>query len=395
MIKIEVNKTNNMISIIKMFFGNYIVDAKEYTLTSIRDRNKRDFEDNLYTNYFTLPYGISNISYSVDDVIINFNIEYIKSGTPVGLDCDSQQHEEMFIIIDETVYTNYKILINKLIEDARNYYDKNIKNRANKDSSLVVCYVWDDFWDDIYKRKRRPLNTVHLNEKSDEVLTDMKKFLSKETELEYETLGLPYKRNYLFEGYPGTGKTSLIYSLASELNMDVAIIQFNNEMDDIKFTRALMRLPKNTLLILEDIDVLFTDNRKKNDVNKNMITLSGLLNILDGLIHQEKQIIVMTTNFKCTLDNALQRPGRIDYTLHFDFATEGQIKAMYNKFLPKQLNMFDKFYKKISHLNITTATLQQFLFQNRSCEDIMTCIDELKLLVSNIDYNGKNLNLYM
>jgi len=177
--------------------------------------------------------------------------------------------------------------------------------------------------------------------------------------------------------------------------MDVAIIQFNNEIDDIKFTRAMMRVPKNTLLILEDIDVLFDDNRKKNDINKNMITLSGLLNILDGLMHQEKQIIVMTTNFKCTLDNALQRPGRIDYTLHFDFATKSQIKEMYTKFIPTQIDKFADFYRKIANMNITTATLQQFLFQYRSADDILEHIDELRTLVGAIDYSGKNLNLYM
>ena len=63
--------------------------------------------------------------------------------------------------------------------------------------------------------------------------------------------------NMLFHGYPGTGKTSLIYSLASELNMDVALVNFTREMNDIHLMRAMRRLPSNTILVLEDIDVLF------------------------------------------------------------------------------------------------------------------------------------------
>ena len=36
--------------------------------------------------------------------------------------------------------------------------------------------------------------------------------------------GVPYKLNLLFHGYPGTGKTSLVYSIASEPNMNVALL---------------------------------------------------------------------------------------------------------------------------------------------------------------------------
>ena len=40
----------------------------------------------------------------------------------------------------------------------------------------------------------------------------------------YIVVGIPYKMNMLFHGYPGiSGKTSLIYSLASELNADASI----------------------------------------------------------------------------------------------------------------------------------------------------------------------------
>ena len=86
--------------------------------------------------------------------------------------------------------------------------------------------------------------------------------MTPETQERYMNLGVPYKRNYLFEGYPGTGKTSLIYALASELDMDVMVINFDPDLNDVKFLRAIQKIPKNAILVLEDIDGLFEDRTK-------------------------------------------------------------------------------------------------------------------------------------
>ena len=391
---IEISLNNDMTSTsnkaILIYAGKHMVETKSYQIESHRNRRHRGGEKSDYIELWNIPYGISNIKYKDYD----FKIKYVKVGDPVGNDLtQSIIHKELYIMIDETKYPNFKEIINNFIKDARDYYKSNINDQI-VEKEKISCYMWDEYWDDIYRRKKRALSTVHLNKDSDKVLNDMQRFLSKETEELYELLGVPYKRNYLFEGYPGTGKTSLIWSLASELDMNVAILNFSSEIDDVKFTRAMLRIPKDTILVLEDIDVLFNENRKKNDENKNMITLSGLLNTLDGLAHQQKQIIVMTTNFKCTLDNALQRPGRIDYILHFDFANKNQIKAMFEKFLPKQKDKFNEFYKIIKKLDITTATLQQFLFQHIYDENILEYMDEFNKLVEDIDYSGKKLNMY-
>ena len=389
MIKIHINGIGQLLEkAILHFAGKYIVNPTCFHIESHRTRRARG-EAKDYKSLWNIPYGVSNIKYKDSE----FKINYIKIGDPVGIESATVIYTELYLIIDETKYPNYREILDTFMKDAREYYKHNINDQI-AEKEKITCYMWDEFWDDIYRRKKRPLSTVHLNKDSDKILQDMQRFLSKETEELYELLGVPYKRNYLFEGYPGTGKTSLTWSLASELNMNVAILNFVSKIDDVRFTRAMLSIPKDTILVLEDIDVLFNENRKKNDENKNMITLSGLLNILDGLGHQQKQIIVMTTNFKCTLDNALQRPGRIDYILHFDFANKNQIKAMYEKFLPKQKDRFDDFYKKIQRLDITTATLQQFLFQHIYDENIMDYINNLNKLVDSIDYTGNKLNMY-
>ena len=139
-------------------------------------------------------------------------------------------------------------------------------------------------------------------------------------------------------------------------------------------------------MVLEDIDTLF-ESRKKNDENKNIITFSGILNNLDGLGYQEKLITIITTNHKKKLDSALIRPGRIDKIVHFDYSNKEQIEHMYLRFIPNQKDNFNTFYKKIKHLKITTAILQQFLFTNIECDNIIECIPELEQLTNDNKYS--------
>ena len=52
--------------------------------------------------------------------------------------------------------------------------------------------------------------------------------------------------------------------------------------------------------------------------NGDAITLSFLLNLLDGVLESPGRILVMTSNFPERLDTALIRPGRIDVKIRFD-----------------------------------------------------------------------------
>lgn len=54
------------------------------------------------------------------------------------------------------------------------------------------------------------------------------------------------------------------------------------------------------------------DYEKRND----RLNLSGLLNVLDGIVECPGRILVITTNRPHVLDAALIRPGRIDKTIH-------------------------------------------------------------------------------
>ena len=71
--------------------------------------------------------------------------------------------------------------------------------------------------------------------------------------------------------------------------------------------------------------------------------------------------------------------------MKLDYADKYQTKKMFETFLPEQEDKFEYFYKRIKHKEYTTAMLQEFLFYNRDCEDIMKIIDKFIEIVEKND----------
>ena len=62
-------------------------------------------------------------------------------------------------------------------------------------------------------------------------------------------MGIPFRRGYLFHGPPGSGKTSIITALASELKYSISIINMADKlMDDSRFLHLLNKAPPHTLV---------------------------------------------------------------------------------------------------------------------------------------------------
>ena len=337
----------------------------------------------------SLDYGKNTIKY--DGVNIYINI--IQFNKPICSADVVDFHSIMEVQVlnnDNTLEDNRKI-IKEFFTKCLEHYDNIILDKLNETGKTTI-YIWDEYWETLEKGISRSLSTVYLDGVEEYVKTTLLDFLSDDTRKMYEKYGISWKYNMLFHGVPGTGKTSLIYSLASELDMNIALLSFTRKMEDSDFMRALRRLPENTILIIEDIDALF-EARKKNDELKNNITFSALLNTLDGIAHMHGQIIIMTTNHPLVLDKALKRPGRVDNSIEFSYSNKNQLKKMFDTFLPKQTESFNEFYKKVKHLKLTTAILQQFFFRNIKEENIMIHIEELEKLCNDNNYDS-NTELY-
>jgi AAA+ superfamily predicted ATPase len=380
---------------------DYLFDCIKYYSAFLLSKNTKIYSIKLHydskfkmkdkTNKIFKKISKGNTNLIYKDIEINIDIKEI--GDPIGLETGTKIHSVMFLLIninDKDVTENAKLL-DEFVDDASKYYIEHIMDKKKEENKTSI-YIWDEYWETIEKRLSRKLSTLYLDGKEKEILGNIKKFLDENTKLDYQKMGVPYKLNILLHGLPGTGKSSLIYSLASELEMDVALLYFTKDMTDIDFMRALRRIPENTLLVIEDIDTVF-ESRKKNDEFKNNISFSGLINSLDGIGYIDKQIIILTTNCKMVLDKALTRPGRIDMDIEFTYATENQIRTMYSVFLPSHTE-FDKFYKKVKGMKLTTAMLQSFLFGNRLTNNILDHMDELRKLCDNNDYNTKKESMY-
>jgi chaperone BCS1 len=209
-------------------------------------------------------------------------------------------------------------------------------------------------------RLPRPLSTVILEqEQKNSFIDDIKEYLHPRTRRWYSNRGIPYRRGYLFHGPPGTGKTSLCFAAAGLLGLKLYLLNLNSTaLDEDGLASLFASLPRRCIVLLEDIDVAgITSTRGKTIVStaeptideiipsegdgeadatvaadtsaKGGVTLSGLLNVIDGVAASEGRILVMTTNHADKLDPALLRPGRVDMTINFGYTSEADIKEMF------------------------------------------------------------------
>ena len=141
-----------------------------------------------------------------------------------------------------------------------------------------------------------------------------------------------------------------------------ALSSMRNKNDDEEETKKI--------ILIEDIDCMFQD-RKEGDSIKNKLTLQGLLNCLDGFTTLEGSLMFITANNPECLDDALIRSCRVDFKIELGHADKYQTELMFNTFLPKQNDKFDEFYSIVKYKKYTTAMLQELLFFNRKCDNIL------------------------
>ena len=248
------------------------------------------------------------------------------------------------------------------------------KFKSDKVSKTIEIHYWrKDFWNLLFKCPKRPLETLYLKQgQKEELIETVSEFYSENTQDEYIKYGIPYKQVVLIYGIPGSGKTSAIRTIASHFDADVYVIPVSKELTDYGLIDAISYMEekedKKRIIIIEDIDCIFT-NRKKGD-DENHISLQGLLNCFDGFSCVEGTLLFLTANHPEVLDDAVLRSCRIDKRFELGHADEYQTKSIFEMMLPDQKDHFQKFYKKIESKQFTTAMLQEFLFYNRKCENI-------------------------
>ncbi|KAK0720035.1 BCS1 N terminal-domain-containing protein [Lasiosphaeris hirsuta] len=264
--------------------------------------------------------------------------------------------------------------IKKLLQYAKEQYyaDHHAKTTIKRPAPQNMRrYGGRHSWLQVANRPVRPMTTVVLDVKQKvQVLSDMNEYLHPATPRWYANRGIPLRRGYLFHGPPGTGKTSLSFALAGVFGLDIYVISLlDPSLTEEDLSALFNSLPRRCVVLLEDIDTAGlarapdapkTDEkdgtadkkghgkdkahnkddwsvsdlarelkRQSGPDDKKGISLSGLLNAIDGVASHEGRVLIMTTNKPEALDEALIRPGRVDLQVAFTNATQEQAMELF------------------------------------------------------------------
>ena len=288
--------------------------------TATNSLSRRDGAGPTNTHFFLQPgFGRHIVKFGNAYIAVNrekHNTANMNTGEP---------HE----IVQLTTLWAHRHIFEQLFSEAHS-----LAAKANEGKTVVYAargVEWTPLGD---PRKKRPLASVVLDEGVKEsVVADVKDFMSRQQW--YVDRGIPYRRGYMLFGPPGSGKTSFIQALAGELDFSVAMINLSEMgMTDDKLAHLLTKLPKRSILLLEDADAAFVNRRQRDSDGYNgaTVTFSGLLNALDGVAAGEERIAFLTTNHVDRLDPALIRPGRVDMMLRLGEATRYQASQMWDRF---------------------------------------------------------------
>ena len=251
----------------------------------------------------------------------------------------------------------------------------------------------------------------------------------------YEHEGHPWTLGIGLHGPPGTGKTSIIKCIANKLQRHIIVIPLNKIKTQSDFNEYFFEQYyshqnrnkigfENKIIVFEDIDCMTNIVKKRqtsvsnvakqqnvtntnSQMEKNMalqskilnkiaqkveveneglnventkesshdeITLSYILNVIDGIRETPGRILIITSNDYASLDPALVRPGRIDITLEMRNASIQTIKEMYTHYykdtIPEQTE------KMLKDYIVSPAKLVNLRLSNMKGEDFVRALEQ-------------------
>jgi hypothetical protein len=319
---------------------------------------------------------------------------------------------------------NYTVQIQNKLGDKLYYFNdvstgKINKNEYNKMPSTITFSMKPFTTNRSFKNVIGP--EARMIQKRVEFFMNSKKW--------YSDNGIPYTLGLMLYGLPGCGKTSLIKAVSGVSHRHIINIKLHKfvtktQMENLFFNETIniVQNGRNESVIIpieqrvylfedldsDDTDILldrsemngyakdegfspldlqniqdkFCYQQKKEEKEKEEVfsneklTLSCLLNLLDGVLEAPGRIVIMTTNYIDRLDSALIRPGRIDLICEFKKCTNDSIIEFIEMFYDIELEeSYKEQIKQLNEYKFTPAEMTKIMFEN--FEDYTKCIERL------------------
>ena len=238
--------------------------------------------------------------------------------------------------------------------------------------------------------------------KKKDIINDLVKF-QKGKEY-YNKIGKAWKRGYLLYGPPGTGKSTMISAMSNFLDYDVYDLELTAVKDNTELRKLLIDTSNKSIIVIEDIDCSLDltgqreETKKKKDdedeekdqvrkkaeemenVQKSKVTLSGLLNFIDGIWSAcgGERVIVFTTNHVDKLDPALIRRGRMDKHIELSYCCFESFKVLARNYLDVESHeLFAEVERLLGETDMSPADVAENLMPKSDEEDAETCLKKL------------------
>ena len=230
--------------------------------------------------------------------------------------------------------------------------------------------------------------------KKKEIMDDLDMF--KNGKEYHARVGKAWKRGYLLYGPPGTGKSAMIAAMANYLDYDIYDIELTSVSTNTELRRMFIDTKGKSIIVIEDIDCSLdlTGRRRRKQLqpppgpadddapppeptSMSNVTLSGLLNFLDGLWSAcgGERVIVVTTNHAERLDPALTRRGRMDKHIEMSYCGFEAFRFLARNYLAVDAHpLFDDVRALLQEVDITPADVAEHLTPKRAGDDEGSCL---------------------
>lgn len=253
-------------------------------------------------------------------------------------------------------------------------------------------------------------------ERKKEIMDDLVTF--RQGKEYYKHIGKAWKRGYLLYGPPGTGKSTMISAIANFLEYDVYDLELTAIKSNTELRKIFLETTGKSIIVIEDIDCSLDltgkrkDKKNKHDDNTetplptavkeidkaNDVTLSGILNFIDGLWSAcgGERIIIFTTNHIEKLDPALIRRGRMDMHIEMSYCTFEAFKVLAKNYLGiENHHLFDSIRELLLGVKVSPADVAEgLMLKNSKKKDVdvylQNLIEELNKSKEEVKKNAEN-----